>query len=72
MEQSKMQEAWIQWKPIENLEGKYFIESICNMMDGLYITFDPPEKCKNPQKLKFFLNTQSKHSMLLRKAIVFK
>jgi len=49
-----MSEQWIQWKPAVNLEGKYFVESICDMLDGLHIIFDPSEKSKNPKKLKFF------------------
>jgi len=49
-----MSEKWIRWEPIANLEGKYFIESVCDMLDGLQIIFDPSKNHNNKKKLKFF------------------
>ena len=32
-----MKEKWIQWKPIENLAKKYYVESILDSIDGFKI-----------------------------------
>jgi len=34
-----MTEQWSQWKPINNLAGKYYIESISDNINGLKIVF---------------------------------
>lgn len=34
-----MKEKWIQWKPINNLSNKYYIESIINDASGLTVIF---------------------------------
>jgi len=49
-----MSEKWTLWKPIPNLEDKYFIESMCDMMDGFHIIFAPGERGSRAKKVKFF------------------
>jgi len=49
-----MSEKWIPWKAIPNLEDKYFIESMCDMMDGLHICFALGERNSRGKKLNFF------------------
>ncbi|MBM7615098.1 hypothetical protein JOC73_001660 [Alkaliphilus hydrothermalis] len=52
-EMKLMSEQWVEWKPVDGLSQKYYIESISDVLDGFRIVLSDADKEENKVNVIF-------------------